>query len=129
MVDGIADTGAQVCLWSLSDFYKAGYKKKELIKVKQKIAAANREPIEIVGAVFLSVESNSFKTNLMAFVTPDINGFYLSRQVLTELYVIPKSFPTAGDAKPGTNVKEEVHDVSAVIDNPSCGCLPRQPLS
>lgn len=127
VIDGIADTGAQVCLWSLSDFYKAGYKKKELIKVKQKIAAANREPIEIVGAVFLSVESNSFKTNLMAFVTPDINGFYLSRQVLTELYVIPKSFPTAGDAKPGTNVKEEVHDVSAVIDNPSCGCLPRQP--
>ena len=127
VVDGVADTGAQVCLWSLSDYYKAGYKKKELIKVKQKIAAANRQPIEILGAVFLSVEANSFRTNLMAFVTPDINGLYLSRQVLTELYVIPKSFPTAGDAKCSMKDQERATEVSAVVNHPSCGCLPRKP--
>ena len=27
VVDGVADTGAQVCLWSVTDFYKSGYKK------------------------------------------------------------------------------------------------------
>ena len=127
VVDGVADTSAQVCLWSLSDYYKAGYKKKELIKVKQKIAAANRQPIEIMGAVFLSVEANSFRTNLMAFVTPDINGLYLSRQVLTELYVIPKSFPTAGDAKCGIDDKGIASEIATVVNHPSCGCLPRKP--
>ena len=34
-VDGIADTGVQICLWGLSSFYKAGFKKVHLIKVKQ----------------------------------------------------------------------------------------------
>ena len=64
----------------MSDFYKAGYKKKDLIQVKQRIIAANRQPIEIKGAIFLSVEADSYSTHLMA--TPDIKGFYLSRQVL-----------------------------------------------
>ena len=52
--------------------------RKDLVKVKQKIAAAKRQPIEIMGAVFLSVEASLLKTNLMAFVTPDVNGLYLS---------------------------------------------------
>ena len=32
VVDGVADTGAQVCLWSATDFYKSGYKNKTLSK-------------------------------------------------------------------------------------------------
>ena len=48
-VNGVADTGAQACMWGLADFYKAGYKKQDLVKVKQRIAAANRQPIDIMG--------------------------------------------------------------------------------
>ena len=127
VVDGVADTGAQVCLWSATDFYKSGYKKWDLVEVKQKIAAASRQPIEIMGAVFLSVEANSLTTNLMASVTPDVHGLYLPRQVLTELYVIPKSFLTAGDAKPGAREKDKMPTVAAVSNRAPCGCLLRQP--
>ena len=126
VVDGIADTGAQVCLWSAADFHKSGYKKRDLVRVEQRVAAANSQPIEILGAVFLAVESNSLKTNLMAFVTPDIHGMYLSRQVLTELYVIPRSFPRAGDAKAEPEDKEPTPTVAAVSDRAPCGCLLRR---
>ena len=122
VVDGVADTGAQTCLWSMSEFYKAGYKKKDLIQVKQRIVAANRQPIEIKGAVFLTVEADSFSTNLMAYVTPDIQGFYLSRQVLTALHVIPPTFPRAGDA---LDDRKDGVSVNACVNQVECGCLPR----
>ena len=98
-VDGIADTGAQACLWSATDFYGSGYEEQDLVKVKQQVAAVNGQVIGILGAIFLAAEANSVKTTLTVFVTPEIRGLYLSRQALLALYVIPQSFPTAGDAK------------------------------
>ena len=126
VVDGIADTGAQACLWSARDFYRAGYKKQDLFEVKQRIAAANRQPLKIVGAAFLKVEANDLMTQLMAFITPDIHGLYLSRQVLTELYVIPRSFPTAGDAKIRADAEETGFTTVAIADRAPCGCLSRK---
>ena len=126
VVDGIADTGAQACLWSARDFYRAGYKKQDLFEVKQRIAAANRQPLKIVGAAFLKVEANDLTTQLMAFITPDIHGLYLSQQVLTELYVIPRSFPTAGDAKIRAVAEETGFTTVAIADRAPCGCLSRK---
>merc|ERR1712237_184359 len=112
-------------MWGATDFYKSGYKKQDLVKVKQRIAAANRQPIDIMGAVFLTVEANSLITNMMAFVTPDIQGLYLSRQVLTELYVIPKSFPRAGDTKPKAREGGLGPAMTVISDRAPCGCLRR----
>ena len=52
-IEGIADTGAQSCLWGLSQFCRCGFKKHQLIPVKQRMQAANRECIDIRGAIFL----------------------------------------------------------------------------
>ena len=49
----VTDTGAQSCLWSLSEFYKCGFKKSDLIPVKRVILAANREEIKIKGAILV----------------------------------------------------------------------------
>ena len=126
-VDGIADTGAQVCLWSAADFYKAGYKRRDLVKVRQQAAAINRQPIRILGAVFLAVEAESIGTNLMALVTPEIRGLYLSRQVLTALCVIPRSFPTAGDARNGVDKRETVPTAAPIASKwAPCDCILRQ---
>ena len=95
--------------------------------MKQKIAAANRQPIKIMGEVFLSVEASLLTTNLMAFVTPDVNGLYLSWQVLNELYVIPKLFPMAGNAKLWAGEEETAPTVATVSNQTPCGYLPRQP--
>ena len=132
-VEGIADTGAQICLWGLASFYKAGFKKVHLIKVKQRIVAANRQPVDIAGAIFLSVGDAKFKTNVMVYVTPDVNGLYLSRQALTELMVVPKTFPRLGDAAPKVAdrlIKSTVNNgvevgASSVPNKVPCGCLQR----
>ena len=47
VMNGVADTGAMLCLWGAKHFYRAGFKKKDLIPVKQTLNAANRQPITI----------------------------------------------------------------------------------
>ena len=127
VVDGIADTGAQVCLWNAADFHKSGYEKRDLIKVKQKVSAINMQPIGIKGAVFLTIEADSMETNIMALVTPDTQGLYLSRQVLTALRVIPRSFPTAGDAGNRADEKGTVPTAAPTVPKRApCGCILRQ---
>ena len=123
-VDGVADTGAQICLWGLSAFYKAGFKKSHLIRVKQRIVAANRQPVTISGAVFLRLEAGCYSAHVMVYVTPEVSGFYISRQALTLLKVISKSFPCPGDADPKP-AKVEKLDTAAGADDVLCGCLPR----
>ena len=49
------DTGAQSCLCSLKDFLRCGFKHSDLLPVKRTILAANREQIDITGALFLKL--------------------------------------------------------------------------
>ena len=127
IIHGVADTGAQICVWSAADFYAAGYKESDLTMVKHEISAVNRQPIDILGAVFLAVEAGTYATSFMALVTPEVEGLYLSRQVLTALCVIPKSFPTAGDAQIREVEEESVSTVASTgVTRAPCGCLQRQ---
>ena len=57
VIEGVADTGAQSCLWGLRDFYRCGFKKHQLIPVRQRMQAANRE-----GAVFLTIQASGAHT-------------------------------------------------------------------
>ena len=41
----VSDSGAQSCLWGWTDFLRCGFRKKDLLPVKQKLWAANRQPI------------------------------------------------------------------------------------
>ena len=52
-VTAVTDTGAQSCLWSLSQFYKCGFTDRDLLPVRRSMVAANSEEIKIVGAVFI----------------------------------------------------------------------------
>ena len=53
VVVAVTDTGAQSCLWSLKDFLRCGFKHSDLLPVKRTMLAANREQIDITGALFL----------------------------------------------------------------------------
>ena len=95
--EGVADSGAQSCLLSLRQFYKCGFKKSHMIPVKLKMEAANRKSIEILGAVFLTITASGQTTHAMVYVSPDVQGFYISKQCLTELGCLSRSFPCAGE--------------------------------
>jgi hypothetical protein len=117
----VTDTGAQSCLWSLQDFYRCGFRDSDLFPIKRTFFAANREEIKIVGAIFLRLSGvdESGKTHtapIMAYVSPSTNKFYLSRQALIHLAVIPKDFPKVGAA---------VETATIESTTAPCGCPTR----
>ena len=59
------------------NFYRCGFKKHQLIPVRQKMQAANREGIDIRGAVFLTIQASGIITNVMVYVSPDVQGVSL----------------------------------------------------
>ena len=101
VVSGVADTGAMSCLWGVKHFYRAGFKKKDLIPVKQTLNAANRQPITILGAIVvrlsgLSQEGELLEAPVIAYVSPDTESLYVSRQAPVALRVISEEFPRLG---------------------------------
>lgn len=128
--DGLADTGAQSCLWGMQEFYKCGFKKKDLVPVKHSMTVANREQLEIKGAIFLALKAAGQIAKVMVYVSPDVKGLFLSRQCLKQLNVISPNFPlpcemiNCYDATSVSSIVES-SDVTA-----NCGCLKRtQPPS
>ena len=65
--------------------------------------AANMDEIEIMGAVFVrisgaDVSGKIYTAPIMAYVSPSTEKFYLSRESLVQLGVIPEKFPMVGAA-------------------------------
>ena len=105
-------------------FYKCGFKKRDLIPVKCKMSAANKEQLTLFGAVFVRLsgsleETRNVKTGALVYVSPDTDKFYLSREVLKDLKIIDENFP-----------KIQVNSIAAPlaerngreINEAACGC-------
>ena len=117
----VTDTGAQSCFWGLSEFLRCGFQTGDLIPVKHTLYAANKEKIDISGAILLRLHGNnsagqSRTAAVMTYVSPNTQRFYLSREALIQLGVIGKNFPRVGSADEECAIEEE---------NASCGCLVR----
>eukprot|EP00111_Clytia_hemisphaerica_P011054 TCONS_00032366-protein len=97
-VNVVTDTGAQSCLWGLSDFIRCGFNVNDLIPVKHTLYAANKEKIDVSGAILLRLQGtdSAGQTRMaavMTYVSPNTQRFYLSREALVQLGVIRKDFP------------------------------------
>ena len=117
----VADTGAQSALWSLQGFRRSGFNDTDLLPVRRTMRAANMGEIEISGAVFIKltgIDSSGKKHTapIMAYVSPSTEKFYLSREALIQLKIIPKNFPKVGAALESSAI--EAHTAA-------CGCLNR----
>ena len=118
-VDGIADTGAQTNLWGWDDFVKAGFDRKDLRSVCVKICAANKNPINVLGA-FMAVFSGMSPNNELitcedvVYVSDSVKGFYLSYSTMVDLLIVNKSFPSIGSC---VNAKE-----SQSVNTDECTC-------
>ena len=129
----VTDSGAQSCLWSRDDYLDLGLTMNDLIPVSHSMKAANSASIEIDGAVLLRLEGQSFdgkkySASVMTYISPDAKAFYLSKEALIQLGVIPKDFPRLG----GAIADHEVGGVSSrdslrEIELAECGCPKRKP--
>ena len=129
-VDVVTDSGAQSCLWSRRGFLDSGFVMDDLIRVHHKMEAANAAPILIDGAILLRLSGTSAKgvdiqAAVMVYISPDARSFYLSREAMVQLGVIPRCFPQVGASLPDNS-----ECVASNLDTPSlseCDCKARLP--
>ena len=134
-IDVAADSGAQSCLWSREGFLASGFSRRHLISVYHTMKAANRVPITIDDAILLrlsgiSRDGDAMEAAIMAYISPEARSFFLSKEGMIQLGVIPKTFPQIGSA-----ITSQVPHVSASTSdtfklpndstNAECGCLCR----
>lgn len=84
-------------------FIKCGFKMSDLVEVDHGMCAANKVPIKILGAIILRLKGKSkqgevYECAVMAFVSPDTDDFFLSKEAMQQLAIIPKDFPNVGAA-------------------------------
>ena len=96
-----ADTGCQSVLVGIKIIHRLGFKKSDLIPVKTKMSAVNRDVIPILGAVTLRLSGNTgsgkvLETAQICYVTDVIGGAYLSREACTTLGIISSDFLRIG---------------------------------
>ncbi|XP_077359925.1 uncharacterized protein LOC144005545 [Festucalex cinctus] len=108
-VSAIADTGAQSDLWSLEEFLACGFSRDDLYPVCLGLSAANRSPINIVGAFFAELSTVPGRGDVavtssrcMMYVSNSVHAMYLSYDTLLNLGLLPVGFPS-GDNLVGTS--------------------------
>ena len=125
----VADTGAQSCLWSRKGCIESGFSKTDLIPVHHKMNSANKSPISIDGAVIIRLSGYTgdnvrIEAAVIAYISPEANTFYLSKEAMIQLGIISKMFPQIGAALINSVPSSSV--VSAVSDSKAlCGCEKR----
>ena len=123
-IDAVVDSGAQCCVWSWRECKAAGFKREDLIPVKQKLNAVSKDSIRIYGEIILRMHGTSLAdleepSAGIVYVSPDVTGFYLSNDVMKQLSIVPKNFPLIGGAM----------DIGAFheTDEEPCNCPSRSP--
>ena len=91
-VTAIADTGAQVNVWSLDEFVKYGFPH-DILTPASNLVAANHSSISIVEAFFainegLSCHGYVVQCRAMVYVSADIQTLFLSQGTLSTLGVL-----------------------------------------
>ena len=103
-VRGVADSGAQSNLCGVKDFEDAGFKLSELSPVQVKVRAANKNPINVLGAfhgVFKGIapDGEVITCEGTVFVSDSVDGFYLSYDTMVDLLILSNNFPMIGEFK------------------------------
>ena len=135
-VSALADTGAQSNLWGWKNFQEAGFCKKDLMPVSITIRAANKIPINILGAFKATFSGMSPKKEVIrcdgiVYVSDSVTGFFLSYETMVDLLIINKDFPTIGSQLPHQHsevaVSSNENDPNRLDSHKdvTCDCPPR----
>ena len=126
-IEGMADTGCQSCLVGTNILHKLGMSKSNLIPVSQKMQAANKSGIHLLGAILLefTLTGSTATTKQMVYVTPNVTRLFLSREACSDLGIIPPQFPsTSVGAITGISLPQQPKPAPQVMVR-KCGCPTR----
>ena len=99
-VKAVADSGCQSPIMGLGLLYKLGLKKKDLVRINATATSISGTRIDIIGVVVLRVSGLDRKTGKMAEsaaqvrVASNVRDFYISKQMMRDLGIIEKDFPS-----------------------------------
>ena len=141
-VDVITDSGAQSVVWSREEFNKSGFHASDLIPVHHAMKAVNAARISIDGAILLRLvgttkDGTKVEAAVMAYISPDVKDFFLSKEAMIQLGIINRDFPQVAvlpeirDTICCQVVVDETKAPEAIPDatkstRAECGCLKRQ---
>jgi hypothetical protein len=124
----VTDTGAQSCLWSRRECFNSGFCQEDLIPVRHTMKSANHSQITIDGAVLLRLtgyteDGTEIEARGMVYISPDARCFYLSKEAMVQLQIIPRSFPRVGGARECSigQIKVDAVDITEPVQA-ACGC-------
>jgi hypothetical protein len=131
-----ADTGATVCVAGTDILRSLGLGIGCLVPVNARLwTVDNKTRLKVLGAIFLDIASMNHRisvrmcTKQLVYVAEAVGGLFLSRDALTALQVIPRTFPEVGAAAQSQNSIASVSDIVATEHTPDtnapCGCLTR----
>ena len=123
--NAVADTGACVCCSGTDLIRELGVDRSALFKTNMELSAANKKMMTVLGCIPVLISAQKIDKNMsepihtMLYVVEELKEVFLSREALTELKMIPDTFPLAPaipSVGPVYAVDEKVAD---------CGCLKR----
>jgi len=126
----VVDSGGQSVLLARREYLSAGFTMSDLIPVKHNMKDANGVKIQIDGAVLIRLSGRlatgePISCAVMAYVSPDANYLYLSKEAMIQLRIIDPEFPKIG----AVNLSQ-ISSIDKEIDSGSvyaeCGCLKRE---
>jgi hypothetical protein len=117
-VQGLTDTGAQMCVAGPDLLASLDYKKGDLIGSESGISGADNESIPTWGSLFLHIETNPDygpvrSTKAMVYISPAVNTLFLSRATCVNLKIINAAFPRAESRKGHGGINTLREDPSA----------------
>jgi len=121
----VADTGACVCCSGTDLIRELGIDRSALFKTNMELSAANKKMMTVLGCIQVLISARKIDKNMsetlhtMLYVVDELKEVFLRREDLTELKMIPDTFPLA----PVIPSVGPVHAVDEKVAD--CGCLRR----
>jgi hypothetical protein len=119
-VQALADSGAQMCVADWDVAARLNLTKADLLHPALKVSVADNSNLELVGAHFLSIYSDSGEsTEQMVYFAHNVGDFYLSKAAMIDLGIISKDFPTVGSSHTQQGALNQVQDELTSAHQPS----------
>ena len=118
------DTRCQSCLSGVDILHKQGMSRNNQIPVSQRMQAANKSGIHILGDILLELslpDSNAI-TKQMVYVTPSVTRFFFSRGACADLGLIPPKFPSTPAGEVSSISLPQQPEVAPTVEVRKCGC-------
>ena len=111
LVSVVADTGCQSCMAGTNLLSKLGLNLRHLSKTRLQMTAANRNNLDIIGAIALRLSDSAAQGGIdprqIIYICRDTSDFFLSRGACVELGIVPPNFPN------GCQKRQSTAEVSA----------------